>query len=211
MFSYINIIIFVAILVGLVIVASIIVSNMNLKKRKSGLQIADTSAFVIAIRQIAELTTFCFFEEKIMVERKAKDIVDNKISNLIASKLHKQDGFLVSDEICIIAKGIVRAGYKLDKLTGKDIRIIDGVLQIKLPQAEILDVIVNPKGYDFYVEDGDWNEEQVKEIKTQAKEQIKNDALKLGIIEKATKNGEAKLKALFLSFGFKDVVLEYQE
>ena len=125
--------------------------------------------------------------------------------------MHKQDGFLVSDEICIIAKGIVRAGYKLDKLTGKDIRIIDGVLQIKLPQAEILDVIVNPKGYDFYVEDGDWNEEQVKEIKTQAKEQIKNDALKLGIIEKATKNGEAKLKALFLSFGFKDVVLEYQE
>ena len=84
-------------------------------------------------------------------------------------------------------------------------------MQIKLPQAEILDVIVNPKGYDFYVEDGDWNEEQVKEIKTQAKEQIKNDALKLGIIEKATKNGEAKLKALFLSFGFKDVVLEYQE
>ena len=63
MFSYINIIIFVAILVGLVIVASIIVSNMNLQKRKSGLQIADTPAFVIAIRQIAELTTFCFFEE----------------------------------------------------------------------------------------------------------------------------------------------------
>lgn len=206
MFPYINLIISVAVLIGVVVVVSIIVSKVKKKKRTNGLQIADTPAVVIAIRQIAELTTFCLFEEKIMVERKAKDFVDNKLGNFIATKMNRQDG-LIYDEICIIAKGTIRAGYKLDKLTGDDMQVIDGVLHLKLPKAEILDVIVNPKGYDFYVEDGDWNEAQVKEIKTQAKKQIETDALNLGIIEKATKNGEAKLKALFLSFGFKDVVL----
>lgn len=208
MFQTINLILYIAIIVAVILLAGLIYSKVKHSKRHSGLRIADTPAVVVSIRQIAELVTFCLFEEKILTERKASNIVDNKIGNFIASKMHKEDG-LISDEICIIAKGWVRAGYRLDKMTDKDIAIKGDVLHVKLPCAEILDVIVNPKGWDFYVENGDWKEEQIKAIKLRAKQQIEEDAIAFGILQKAAEVGEKKLKALLLGLSlgnYKDVV-----
>ena len=175
------------------------------KKRKRGLTIADTPAVVIEIRKIAELVTSCFFEEKILVEKKANKLVDNAIGNFIASKAKMEAG-LISDELCLIAKGQVRAGYDLKKLASEDLMVKEKVLYIKLPEVEILDVIVNPKGWDFYVEDGTWSDEEVSAIKKKAKDAIEQDALQYGILQKASQSGEKKLRALLMSLGFNDVI-----
>ena len=175
------------------------------KKRKRGLTIADTPAVVIEIRKIAELVTSCFFEEKILVEKKANKLVDNAIGNFIASKAKMEAG-LISDELCLIAKGQVRAGYDLKKIASEDLMVKEKVLYIKLPEVEILDVIVNPKGWDFYVEDGTWSDEEVSAIKKKAKDAIEQDALQYGILQKASQSGEKKLRALLMSLGFNDVI-----
>ena len=177
----------------------------QVKKRKRGLTIADTPAVVVEIRKIAELVTSCFFEEKILVEKKANKLVDNAIGNFIASKAKMEAG-LISDELCLIAKGQVRAGYDLKKICPEDMEVKEGVLFIKLPEVEILDVIVNPKGWDFYVEDGTWSDEEVSAIKKKAKDAIEQDALQYGILQKASQSGEKKLRALLMSLGFNDVI-----
>ena len=44
---------------------------------------------------------------------------DNKVSNYVASKLNRPDG-LISDEVCLIAKGQIRAGIStLKKASGQ--------------------------------------------------------------------------------------------
>ena len=109
------------------------------------------------------------------------------------------------DEVCLIAKGNVRAGYDLKEISSQDIQISNRVLQIKLPNPKIIDVIINPKGWDFYVEDGDWSEEEIVKLKEKAKKEVEEDAITLGILKKA-EQGKEKLKILLMSFGFKDVI-----
>lgn len=167
-------------------------------------KIANTPAIVLSIKKIAEFVTVSFFEEKIMIDRKPQKIVDHKLGRFLADKLHKENG-IVYDEVCLIAKGNVRAGYDLKEISSQDIQISNRVLQIKLPNPKIIDVIINPKGWDFYVEDGDWSEEEIVKLKEKAKKEVEEDAITLGILKKA-EQGKEKLKILLMSFGFKDVI-----
>jgi hypothetical protein len=187
-------------IVLLLIVGFIVIIICKQKK----LKFVNTPAIIISIRKIAEFVTICFFEEKIMIKRKPKKIFDNKFGHFIGDKLHNDDG-IVYDEVCLIAKGNVRAGYDLQEINPQDIQISNKILQIKLPSPKIIDVIINPKGWDFYVEDGDWSNTDIKEIQSTAKEIIKQDAIDLGILEKA-EQGKEKLKVLLMSFGFNDVI-----
>ena len=188
------------VLVVLILICAVIIIVKMRKKKRS---IADTPAVVVSIRKIAEFVTLCFYEDKIMIERKPKKIVDNKLGNYIAEKFDKDDG-LIYDEICLIANGQVRAGYDLNKITTHDIRIVDNVLEIKLPDPQIIDIIINPKGWDFYVEDGDWTEEEIKQIKSKAKSLVEQDAISYGVLQKV-EQGKERLKVLLMSFGFKEV------
>ena len=113
----------------------------------------------------------------------------------------------MTDEIVIIANGKVRAGFNLKGLSDDDIIVQGDTLTVTLPKVEILDVIVNPTNFDVYVETGEWNENKVAEIKKQALEQIKSDAINDGILDKAKESGLKKLQEMFKSFGYNEVII----
>lgn len=183
------------------VICLLIVPTIIIKRKK--LLIYNTPAVVVEIKKIAEFVTMCFFEEKIMIERKPK----HKLAGFILDKLDKDDGILF-DELCLIAKGQVRIGYNLKNISEENIRVSNKILYITLPQVEILDVIINPKGWDFYVEDGEWTEQDVKDIKAKAKDEVIKDAIQFNVLQKAKESGEAKIRALLMNFGFKDVIIQ---
>lgn len=183
------------------VICLLIVPTIIIKRKK--LLIYNTPAVVVEIKKISEFVTTCFFEEKIMIERKPK----HKLAVFILDKLDKDDGILF-DELCLIAKGQVRIGYNLKNISEENIRVSNKILYITLPQVEILDVIINPKGWDFYVEDGEWTEQDVKDIKAKAKDEVIKDAIQFNVLQKAKESGEAKIRALLMSFGFKDVIIQ---
>lgn len=183
------------------VICLLIVPTIIIKRKK--LLIYNTPAVVVEIKKIAEFVTTCFFEEKIMIERKPK----HKLAGFILDKLDKDDGILF-DELCLIAKGQVRIGYNLKNISEENIRVSNKILYITLPQVEILDVIINPKGWDFYVEDGEWTEQDVKDIKAKAKDEVIKDAIQFNVLQKAKESGEAKIRALLMNFGFKDVIIQ---
>ena len=71
-----------------------------------------------------------------------------------------------------------------------------------LPQAKILDVIINPSDFEIYEEDGEWTHEEVVALESKATKQLEQDALEYGILDKATSTGKQKLTSLFKSFGY---------
>lgn len=117
----------------------------------------------------------------------------------------------MTDEIVIIANGKVRAGFNLKDLEEGDIMITGDTLTVNLPKAEIFDVIVNPSGFDIYIEDGTWDEQQVTEIKNKAISKIKEDAINEGILDKAKESGVTKLSEMFKTFGFSEVIVNVAE
>lgn len=173
--------------------------------KKDELSIDKTANVVTEIKKISEFTTACYYEEVVLREEKESDNIANTTMKLFGGKS------ISKDEIVIIANGKVRAGFKLDKLSDDDIIAKGDTLNVKLPKAEILDVLVNPSDFAIYVEDGTWDSKTVTKIKSKAADKIQKDALSSGVLEKAQKSGVKKLVELFKSFGFTEVSISIKE
>lgn len=162
------------------------------------LKIDNTANVVEKIKEISEFTTACYYEEAVL-----KD-----------SKVEKNEGgFLglvdteTSKEIVIIAKGKVRAGFDLSKVTEDKINIKYDTIGITLPEPEIFDVIINPSDYEMYIEEGKWSHEEVTALQTNYRAQLLAKAQERGILNKAKEAAKKRLESLFMTFGFTVVEL----
>lgn len=163
------------------------------------LKIENTANVVEKIKEISEFTTACYYEEDVL-----KD-----------SKVEKNEGgFLglidmeTSKEIVIIAKGKVRAGFDLSKVTEDKINIKNDTISITLPDPEIFDVIINPSDYEMYIEEGKWSHKEVTALQTNYRTQLLEKAKDAGILNKAKESGKKRLESLFQTFGFSVVELK---
>ena len=162
------------------------------------LKIDNTANVVEKIKEISEFTTACYYEEAVL-----KD-----------SKVEKHEGgFLglvdteTSKEIVIIAKGKVRAGFDLSKVTEDKMIIKSDTICITLPEPQIFDVIINPSDYEMYVEEGKWSHEEVTALQTNYRAQLLAKAQERGILNKAKEAAKKRLESLFMTFGFTVVEL----
>lgn len=169
------------------------------------LKIDKTENIIEEIKKISEFTTTCFYEELVLNEKKASKWVDNKAGSLLSKITGKEKSDIASDDIAIIAKGKVRAGFDLSNMSDSTLAFHGDTIVMTLPKAEIFDVIINPSGFEIYNEEGTWSHEQITEIENKAKDKLQQDAIESGILEKAETSGKAKLSDLFKSFGYKVV------
>ena len=168
----------------------------------SELKIDDTANVVEKIKKISEFTTACYYEEFVLKEEKKEA---SKLEGV--AKLVKVEADSTLNEIVILSKGTVRAGYDLSKISVTDLIISNDTITISLPEPEIFDVILNPSDYEFFVREGKWSHEEITAIQSTAKDRVLNDAMNAGILEKADVVGRERIQGLFKTFGFKVVKL----
>lgn len=159
------------------------------------LTIEKTANVVTEIKKIGEFTTACYYEELALKDTR----IDT--TTILGFERYKKN------EIVLIGKGCVRAGFDLAKINPEDISISGDTLSMKLPAVEIFDIIINPSDFSVEYEDGDWNNENTKAIKNSAKEQIEKNSIANDILKKAENVGLERLKTLFKTFGYTEVVL----
>lgn len=167
------------------------------------LKIDKTAIVVDQVKKIGEFTSACYYEEMVVKQAKRSDSNDSGIGFLVNKVTNSE----ITDEIVILANGKVRAGFDLTKIKDNDIKVQGDTLSIKLPKAEIFDVIINPSGYEIYVENGTWSHEEVTALETSATEKLEKNAKDFEIEKKASEIGITKLKALFKTFGFNEVII----
>lgn len=161
-------------------------------KESDNLKIDKTPLVIEETKKISEFTATHFFEDMVI---KKERVDSGRIIN-------------THDELVIIAHGKVRAGVNLANIKEGDISAHGDTISLKLPQAEIFDVIVNPSNYEIFVEDGKWQHEEVTEALVNAKKQIEADALESGILENARKSSISKLTELYKALGFNTVDIQ---
>jgi hypothetical protein len=143
------------------------------------------------VKKIGEFTSACYYEEMAL-----RDTYTDKTFV-----------FKHTNEILLIGKGTVRAGFDLSKLQEGDISVNSDTLKINLPPAEIFDIIMNPSDFSTEYEKGTWSHELTKPIKERARTELEQNAIKSGILEKAETTGIDRLTNLFKTFGFNEVVI----
>jgi hypothetical protein len=121
---------------------------------------------------------------------------------------------LTGDEITFLATGDVIAGIDLSKLRPEDVRREpDGTIRMRLPRPEILVTRVdNEESRVLNRETGVLRRQDV-DLETKARQNaeinIRNEALRKGILNLAAQNGERKLAELMRTLGFERVVFEH--
>ena len=158
-----------------------------LDKYINKVSIQDTPNVVESMRNISELTSACFYEEIVQSEPIKK-----------------------SDSLIVVIKGKVRAGFQLGNLNEENIEINGDTLSITLPEAQIFDVIVNPSDIRYIDGEKSSTEKVLNKAISKARKRIQEDAIKDGILDKATESGIKQLRELFKAFGFAEVYVDIE-
>lgn len=191
------------------------------------LSIEKTANIVEEVKKIGEFTSAVYYEELALRDsyvdrgtimgRDAATLASKatkKIGLGFASNLAERTTAVVansSNEIVLIGKGRVRAGFDLAKLQEGDFNVHGDTLVMTLPPAEVFDIIMNPSDFTIEYESGTWSHELTKPIKERAKLELEQNAIENGILAKAEESGKKRLETLFRSFGFNAVILNVRQ
>lgn len=178
----------IGIIIGVAFVGGFSLCHRYLQPQEDNVVIDKTATVVEEIQKISEFTSACYYEEMVLGYRKNQ-----------------------KDEMVLIANGKVKAGFDLSSIELDDVIINGDSLLIALEPAKIFDIIINPSGYDVFVEKGKWTHNQMTIIKDDARNKLAANANDYGILDKATEYGREKLSAILKTFGYKEVVISIKE
>lgn len=154
----------------------------------------DPVTIIHQVRNLARLETIQYSVEKIITAEKGQDFLKD----------------LFGDRMLFVAHGVVLAGVDLAKLTPADLWLQDGVLYVRLPEAEIfLATLDNQKSYVYdrdtgLLTRGDIHLETA--ARQAAEEAIREAALEDGILDQAAINAENFLARMLRNLGYPEVI-----
>ena len=187
-----------AVLLALIMLAVAVVLTLGVRREKRGLSIDDTPVIVTKIRSLGELTTACYYDEMVLSRTKQNAFSSSPLGSIARDGLGKD----VDDHLVIIAKGTVRAGLDLMKMTDEDIRFVGDTAYIRLPAPQYLDVIVNPSDFEVFDETGKWSHEEVTRLQDTARQRLLMGADHYGLKSKAYAGAMDAVTELLAASGY---------
>lgn len=161
--------------------------------------IPDPNTYINEVRALARLETIQYSVEKVITAEQSQGTFS----------------FLFGDSMLFVAHGIVIAGIDMNKMQPGDMQLNNGVLNVRLPAAEVfVATIDNQKSYVYQRETGILTKQSV-DLETlarqSAEEEIRKAALEDGILEQAEKNAEAYLMKFFNALGYDSVIFTFND
>lgn len=156
--------------------------------------IPDPVTYIYDVRALARLETIQYSVEKVITAEQNQGTFD----------------FLFGDKMLFVAHGTVIAGIDMEKIEPADMQLVDNVLNVRLPPAEVfIATIDNQKSYVYTRETGILSKQTVdlETLARQAAEQeIMKAAIEDGILQQAQTNAENYLLKFFNALGYKTVI-----
>ena len=151
-------------------------------------RIDETPVIIQQVKNIAQRFTQTFYDEY---------VYDSGIIRTPLLKLNKR--------LIFIAKGEVISGFDLSELSEKSIIRRDKSIVVKLPPARILEVVINPSGFDTFIEEGEITFEESKKFHEDARRIFDRNAREKGILRNSSEQGKQMLEKFFRLLGFESV------
>jgi len=163
------------------------------------LTIDNTPILIKEINNLAQLITITSFDEVVMDSSK-------KSKRLPGTFFPAPDA-----KIVLIARGKVMAGVDLKNLKDQDITIDKDSITIKLPPAQVLNSILNPSDFETFSESGNWNTEEVTQIKIRMREKIIQRANAQNLLPKAEERCKMIMENFLRNLDFKKIEIIFKD
>jgi len=168
------------------------------------INIEETPVVIQQINTLAQLITVTYSDEIVMDS--------SKIGNGMPSLLPMAIGAVLTpslDNLVIIGRGQVIAGNDLKNLKENDVIVTGDSIALTLPHAKILQTIVNPSGFETFVEKGDWSETSVTALKIKIRNEIGRRAIQQNVLSKADDRCKNIMEVFLRNTGFKKVAVSF--
>ncbi len=201
----------------IILVAAIVVAGIWLLQRINVLPtlreiflpkpvlIDETPVLIKEIRSIGQLITATLYDEVVI------DSIEITKGSRFVRTFNAIVPFRIlpsaDKQIVLIARGKVLAGTDLNLLTDSSLKISGDTVWLQLPGTKILDAIINPSGYEIFVENGNWSPQAVTAVKLKAREKMIDHAFEQIIIDKASMKTKAVMEDFLHAAGFKIIML----
>lgn len=156
--------------------------------------IPDPVTIIHEVNALARLETIQYTIEKVITVEQGQDALAP----------------LFGDRLLFVAHGYVTAGIDMAKLDEADMWLENGVLNVRLPEAEVFDATLdNEQSYVYDRETGlltHGNPNLETLARQAAEQQILQAALDDGILEQARQNAELFLDRFFEALGYPSVL-----
>jgi hypothetical protein len=171
--------------------------------RSQPVLVENTPVLIKEIREMTQLISVTSYDEVVVDSSKSSSMdVVKALTGVSISPLSPP-----MDRIVIVAKGSVQAGTNLRFLTESNIYVEGDSVAIQLPQAEILEVIVNPSGFTTFTETGVWSPDAVNLVKAKAKKVMEQRAVAKNILAIAEQRARLLMENFLRAAGFSKVTI----
>ena len=178
-------------------------SISNLFKPKN-VEIQNTPVVVKQIQALAQLVTVSMYEE-LVVDSNA---TDKKILNLpLLPEITLRND---AKTLVVVGKITTHVGVDMQKLGTGDISGTTDSIHILLPAAEVLDAIINPSGVTVFIEQGEWNNQAVINLKNKIRYIAIADAQSRGLLSQSESKARQIITGFFTAAGYKKVVVQFK-
>ncbi len=151
-------------------------------------RIDETPVIIQQVKNIAQMFTQTFYDEYVYD------------TGVIRTPLLSSNKRLI-----FIAKGEVISGFDLSELSEKSIIRRDKSIVVTLPPARILDVVINPSGFETFIEEGEITFEESKKFHEHARLIFEHNARNKGILKNSSEQGRQMLEKFLRLLGFETV------
>jgi len=168
--------------------------------RSQPVVIDETPIIIKEINTLAQLVTVTFTDEVVMDTA--------KVGNGMPSLLPLSIGTILTpsvDKLVIIGRGKVIAGTDLKQIKEKDVSVTGDSIHVNLPAAKILQTIVNPSGFETFIEQGSWSEAAATSLKVKIRDKITKQALEQQILKQANDRSLNIIEVFLRNTGFKKI------
>ena len=156
--------------------------------------IPDPVTIINEVQSLARLETIRYTVEKVVTAEVNQGVL----------------GPLFGDRLLFVAHGYVIAGIDMGKIKPEDLWLVDGMLNVRLPVAEVLlATLDNDKSYVYDRQTGLFTqgdptlETQVRQV---AEQEILKAAIADGILDQGTTNAQTYLRWFFETLGYKQII-----
>ena len=167
--------------------------------------IENTPILIREIKEMAQLITITAYDEVVVDSAKASPLdLMKAITGISLAPISP-----AYDRLVIVAKGKVMAGTDLKMMNENDIVVTEDSVSVRLPQARILDVIINPSDFSTFTETGSWTNDAVTALKLKARRKMEYRALQNNILSMAENRSKLLMENFLKSAGFGKVYVYY--
>ncbi|HIP32878.1 MAG TPA: DUF4230 domain-containing protein [Crocinitomicaceae bacterium] len=169
---------------GVIAIIGFFIYQYFFNSENDELKIEDTPIHIESIKTIAEISTVSYKDEVVIdtveLYKKQNSIYDPREWMRYYDRNIKR-------RLTLIVKGEVKIGVNLTN-GNYSVNSNADTIWLHLPEPKILDVLVAPSKTEIFQEKGTWKDSDRKQLEMKAKLKLKNNAIKLRLIEKSRKS-----------------------